>query len=309
MGEPGDLVAERPEQQDVLGRVRDVVLAADDVGHLHRRVVDDHDEVVERRAVVADDHEVAADVRDVDLDVAADDVIPGDDALADAEPQGGGAALGLERGALTWRQARAAAVVAGRQLGRLLALALRLELLRRAVAGIGRVPVEKLLRGGRIEGQSLHLAVRRVRPAGALTGDLGTLVPAQAKPVQPVEDVLLVGDRRTSDVGVLEAEDERAAGVAGVEEVEQGRSGCPDVERAGRAGRDPDAVGRHPAILGRAGWRARDAVEERRVGLAGEDVDERRGPQTQRRPAAGPLERQRVERLRPGEDRDVGARA
>ena len=87
VGERRHLVAERPEQQDVLGRVRDVVLAADDVGHLHRRVVDDDGEVVQRRPVRADDDEVAADVRDVDLDSAADDVVPGDDALADAEAE------------------------------------------------------------------------------------------------------------------------------------------------------------------------------------------------------------------------------
>ena len=43
------VVAQRSEQEDVLGRVREVVLAADDVGHLHRRVVDDDREVVQRR--------------------------------------------------------------------------------------------------------------------------------------------------------------------------------------------------------------------------------------------------------------------
>ena len=74
-----------------------MVLAADDVGHLHRRVVDDDREVVERRPVRADDHEVAAEVRDVDLDPAADDVVERDDALADPEAERGRAALGLER--------------------------------------------------------------------------------------------------------------------------------------------------------------------------------------------------------------------
>ena len=49
VGEARHVVAQRPEQQDVLGRVREVVLAADDVGDLHRRVVDDDREVVQRR--------------------------------------------------------------------------------------------------------------------------------------------------------------------------------------------------------------------------------------------------------------------
>ena len=80
MGEGRDLVPERPEQQDVLGRVGEVVLAPDDVAHLHRRVVHDHGEVVERRAVGADDDEVAAEGGGVDLDVAADEVVEGDHA-------------------------------------------------------------------------------------------------------------------------------------------------------------------------------------------------------------------------------------
>ena len=64
---------------------------------LHRRVVDDDREVVERRAVGADDHEVAAEVGDVDLDAAADEVVEGDDALADAEAERPATTLGLAR--------------------------------------------------------------------------------------------------------------------------------------------------------------------------------------------------------------------
>ena len=134
------LVAERPEQQDVLRRVREVVLAADDVGDLHRGVVDDDREVVERRAVGADDDEVAAEVRDVDLDPAADDVVDADDALADPEAERRLAALGLEGApAPPGVRLRAAAAVAGRQLRRLEPLPLGVELLGRAVAGVGHV--------------------------------------------------------------------------------------------------------------------------------------------------------------------------
>ena len=85
VGEERDRVAERAEHQDLLRRVREVVLAADDVADLHRGVVDHDREVVERRAVAADDDEVAAEVRDVDLDPAADDVVEGDDAGPDPE--------------------------------------------------------------------------------------------------------------------------------------------------------------------------------------------------------------------------------
>ena len=67
---------------------------------LHRRVVDDDSEVVQRRAVSANDDEVAAEVRDVDLDLAADDVVEADDAGPDPEADGSRPALGLARGAL-----------------------------------------------------------------------------------------------------------------------------------------------------------------------------------------------------------------
>ena len=177
MGEQRLRVAERPEQQDVLGRVREVVLAADDVADLHRRVVDDDREVVERRAVAADDHEVAAEVGDVDLDVAADDVVEGDDALADPEAERAPAALGLARGPLLGGEVRAAADVARRLLGRLLRLPVGVELLGRAVARIGHVGGEEAVGGLGVERQPLHLAVRRVRAARRLAGDLGPLVP------------------------------------------------------------------------------------------------------------------------------------
>ncbi len=154
-------VAEGAEQQDVLGRVREMVLAADHVADLHRRVVDDDREVVERRAVAADDDEVAAEVRDVDLDAAADDVVEGDDPLPDAEPQGADPALRLARGALLGRQRRAPADVARRQPGRLLRRAVGVELLGGAVAGVRLVVGEQPARGLRIERQPLHLAVRR----------------------------------------------------------------------------------------------------------------------------------------------------
>ena len=50
-------------------------------------------------------------------------------------------------------------------------------------------------------------------------------------------------------------------------------------------------------------------MEQRRVGLAGEDEDEGRGAQAERRTAEGAFEGERVEGLGAGEDRHVGAGA
>ena len=237
----GHRVTERPEEEDVLGRVREMVLAPDHVGHLHRRIVDDDREVVERRAVAADDHEIAAEVRDIDLDPPADDVVEGDHAGPDAEADGRRTTLRLARGALVRRQRGAPADVAGRQPGRFLGLAVGIELFRRAVAGIGLVLGEQAPGRLGVERQAQHLAVRGERTAGGLARDLGPFVPAEPEPVQPVEDVLLERDRVAGLVGVLEAEHERPAGVPGVEVVEQGGARGADVERPGRTRSDAHA--------------------------------------------------------------------
>ena len=253
MGEDRFRVAEGPEEEDVLRRVGEVILAADDVGDAHRRVVDHHGEVVERRAVAADDDEVAAEGGGVELDVAPDEVVEGDHAGLDPEAQRRAAALGLARCTPGRRQGGAAADVAGRLLRRLLGLPVGLELLGRAVAGVG--PILRHEGGGRLRvaRQARHLAVRpEGTPLGALAGGRA-LVPFEAEPVEVLQDVALELDGGAGLVGVLQAQDERPADMAGEEEVEEGRAGRPDVEGARGAGGDADAgVGHGPDCTGAA---------------------------------------------------------
>ena len=241
MGEPRHLLAQRLEQEDVLGRVAQVILAPDDMADPHRRVVDHDGEVVQRRAVAADDHEVAAEVGHVDLDPAADQVVEPDDTLADPEAERRPAALGREHGALRLGQSGAASAVARWQSGRLQALALGIELVGRAETGVGHVGRAQAVGGRGVQRQTLHLAVWGVWAAGFLAGHSGPLVPGQTQPVEPVQDVLLIGQRRSGDISIFEAQDERPANVPGEQEVEQGGPGRPDVERTGRARGDPDA--------------------------------------------------------------------
>ena len=236
------------------------------------------------------------------------EVVPADDPVArPGTARAAAPALGLPRRALVGGQRRASADVSGRLLGRLLGLPVRLELLGRAVAGIRAVLGEQPRGGRRVALEALHLAIRRVRPDLLDPGHPRPLVPGDPQPVQAVEDVLLERLGAPGDVRVLEAQDERAAGMAGEQVVEQRRPRGADVEGAGRAGRDPDADGGHGPIVGgaapSAAERGRDLVEQVRVGVAREHADERRRTQAEGRPAARTLEGQRVQRLAAGEDR------
>ena len=69
--------------------------------------------------------------------------------------------------------------------------------------------------------------------AGGVTGERA-FVPIQAEPAQAVQDDVHGLLRIARGVGVLDAEDERAAGVAGVKPVEQGRARPADVQVTGR---------------------------------------------------------------------------
>src|SRR5439155_26373045 len=74
------------------------------------------------------------------------------------------------------------------------------------------------------------------------------LVPVEAQPGEAVEDHLRVLVGGASLVGVLDAQQELAALVAGVQPVEQGGAGASDVEVAGGGGGESDANGHVNAV-------------------------------------------------------------
>src|SRR6266702_7548995 len=69
------------------------------------------------------------------------------------------------------------------------------------------------------------------------------LVAVEAQPGEAVEDHLRVLVGRASLVGVLDAQQELAALVAGVQPVEEGRAGASDVEVTRRGRGEADANG------------------------------------------------------------------
>ena len=223
--------AERPIEQDLARRVRDVILAADHVRHLHQRIVDHDREVVLRAAVGADDDRIADDVG-VEGHVAADEILERHvDVLGHAEADDG-ALAGVETApGLIRRQVAAGAVVHRRTAGGEIRAAIVLELLRRAEAVVGLAAGEQLVGVRGVEVQPLRLAVGAGRAA-----DVGPLVPLEAEPAQVLQDAVLGLFRRSLGVGVFDAEDERAVVAAREQPVEQRRAGVADVQRAGRAG-------------------------------------------------------------------------
>ena len=211
--------------EDLLGRVREVVVAPDDVSDLHRHVVHDHAEVVGRRAVGTHEDPVV-ELAVLEGNGAVDQVVD------DGRPRVGNAQPQRAR-----RQAAvaAAARVAERLLACLGRLALLLEHLGRAVAVVRPAGVEEASRVVAVEVEALGLPVAGRRRA---------LVPIELEPPERVDDEADVLVGRARPVGVLDPEDEDAAVTARVEPVEQRRARAADVQVPGRAGREAHADAR-----------------------------------------------------------------
>ena len=226
----------RPEEQDVLGRVGEVVLTADDVGDIHGHVIDHDHEVIQRRAVRASDDEIAAQLGGVDADVPSDQVVELDDTLAHAEADDRLATFGAPGLTLGLGERGTAAAVAGELRVGLLVGG---TLLGRAEAGVGLVLGQQALDGLACTGRHAPTGGtdrrRRRQTVSATSGPSSHSRPSQCK---PVEDVLLEFDAGTGLVGVLEAQHEGATRLAREQVVEQRGPGRADMEWAGGAGRD-----------------------------------------------------------------------
>src|SRR5690606_37557044 len=93
---------------------------------------------------------------------------------------------------------------------------------------------------------ALALPVRTVRAT-----DVGAFVPLDTQPAQCVVDLLFGFAGRAQLVGVLDAQDELAAVLAGEAEVEQRDIGGTDMGVAGRGRRDTGADGGHVGLESR----------------------------------------------------------
>ena len=163
------------------------------------------------------------------LDAADDSVVEGGNAaLRHAEADGCGLSCGATLGSIRGRDDAAAAIVHGRLAGLGRDLAAVLQVILRAEAGIRMAGIEQLLRGGLVEIEPLRLIER-------------ALVPVEAEPAHAFEDALDHGFGRALEIGVFDAQDESAAGVAGEEPVEERGAGAANVQVASGRGSEADA--------------------------------------------------------------------
>ena len=225
------------------------VLAAQDVGDAHGGVVHRVDQRVQGVAVGTHDDVVGHGAR-LEGDGAAHEVVEGDVLVGHAQTQDGLPPLGAEGRLLLLGEVAVEAVVA--ELGVPPAGAVALLHLLRGGEGLVEVAGLKQLGGDlRVQPHALGLAVGLV---GAALAD--SLVPVQAEPGQGVEDRVEGLLRVAGGVGVLNAEDEGAAGVARVGPVEQAGAHHADVRGARRGGAEAHTDGR--GALGRNGGCLRD---------------------------------------------------
>ena len=243
MPEARKLPAEGLIEQDVLGGGGDPLLGTDDVGDLHEVIVDDVGEVVGGEAVGLHEH-LVVDVAVLEGDVAAELVAEGGGGgevvtvRRDCEADGEGLSGGLIGSDLFRAQAAAGSGVAWREFGGELLPASLLELFGSAEAAVGGAVFEEDLGVLAVDFGALGLAVGSEGAA-----DVGAFVPGEAGPAERVEDHLLGGGDEAGAVGVLDAEDELAVTLAGVDVVEQADVGGADVGVACGGGSDADANG------------------------------------------------------------------
>ena len=217
------LLAPRPGQQAVVGKARrraahgfhdldlrrgigHVVGAAHDMGHAHIHIIHRRGEGIKHLPIGPDQHRVRHRAR-INRDVAQNAIGPFDAGLVQLEPPIAIAALGAHFGALLFAQMQARAVIDRRLAHVQLLLAFEVELGRRFKAFIepARCFQHFCLFGIALQPQRLPL----------------DLVPGQAQPFQILHqriDIFLLG---ALTVGVVQTQDELAAGFAGDQIVEQ----------------------------------------------------------------------------------------
>ncbi len=209
-----------------------MILAAQDVGHLHERVIDRIREEKGRRAVFPPDDKIT-DVRAIDPLRAMHQIIELQLPIGrHAKPQRRPIARGQARGASIGRERRAGARIARRPAGRELSPAAQFQFCAAAKAWIGLPLLFKARQQRRIDAATLGLPIGSVSPAAP-----GTLVPLQSQPCQVALQSQNMRGRGAKRVRVFHAQYKSPARAPRQQHAEQRRADVPKMEFARRAGR------------------------------------------------------------------------
>ena len=221
------LGANRAVQQDLFRRVRDVIVAPHHMRDRHLHIVRDDRELICGMTVGAKDDEIF-DVRAVERDWAVDEIPELHGAVGHLETDRARHAVPLARGDVVGRQTAACAVVLPAAARLLCGVAPYFQFLGRAVAVVRMTARYEPIGHGAIPIEALRLKVRAV---GSV--DVRALVPIQPEPPKAVENAFDHVGRGSLDVGVLDSQDEHAAGPPGEQPVEERRPRAADVQISG----------------------------------------------------------------------------
>ena len=236
----GLLPAERIVQQVVLRRRGQILAAADDMGNAHQVVVHDVRKVVGRHTVGLDQNLVVQ-FPDIDLDMTVDNIVKARHAaLGDLLADDIGLARGQLGGNFLGGQVAAMAVVVGHFTRSALGLVHFVQALLGAEAVVGLARLDKLL-GVLLE--HAHALALHVGADG--TAHVGALVPGQAGSLERAVDDVGSALDQAALVGVLNAQDEGTAVMAGLQIGVQCGAQVADVHIARGRRRKTGADGRH----------------------------------------------------------------
>ena len=252
--------AERAIQQDLLRRVRDVIVAAHHMRDLHLHIVGHDGELIGRLAVGAQDDEVL-DVRAVELDRAVDEIV---EARRARRARGSGSRAARRRARAPRSRPASARSRCGRSARRR-----RRARRPRASPSAPRACSSSSRRGRCATSRCGHRAVAIEPLATGSTARSGppTIGPSsQSSPSQRMPSRMpstISADDRSTSVSSMRSTND-AAVPAGEQPVEERGARAADVEVAGRRRREADA--NHPAIVvaGKFPFRAAGRARGRR---------------------------------------------
>ena len=184
VGERRDRLSERLIQENLLRRVRDVIVAANHVRDAHVDVVG-HDREVIRRLTIRPQHHEILDVGVVEANRPVHQIVERRLALGNEETNGARRAGRFELRDVVRTQIAARAVVHPAAAGSLRGLTLGLHGLGRAVAEVGAAFGDEAVGHRAVPVEALRLVVGLVR-----TADVRPFIPVHPQPAQAVDDAL-----------------------------------------------------------------------------------------------------------------------